>query len=85
MAAMGRNTELMIHRHLAGHTAKAVSEAIGGDETLISRFKSGERGLRIEQIGPFLEAVGLKLVANDEVTVDPKYLESLRNLAARGI
>ena len=56
MAAMGSNTELMIHRHLAGHTAKQVSEA-----------------------------VGLKLVANDEVTVDPKYLESLRNLAARGI
>ena len=85
MSATGSATESMILRRLAQVHQKTVATAIGSDETLVSRFASGERGLRINQIGPALEAMGLKLVDASEQTVDSKYLESLRNLAMRGI
>ena len=85
MSAISSSTESLLLRRLAQVHQKAVAAAIGADETLVSRFASGERGLRIQQIGPALEALGLKLVDATEQTVDAKYLESLRNLAMRGI
>lgn len=85
MSASTSNTESLLLRRLAQVHQTTVAEAIGSSTTHISHFASGERGLRIHQLGPALEALGLKLVDVNEQTVDPKYLESLRNLAMRGI
>lgn len=85
MSAPTSNIESMLLRRLAQVHQKTVAEAIGSDETHVSRFASGERGLRIHQLGPALDSLGLKLVDASDVTVDAKYLESLRNLAMRGI
>lgn len=85
MNAIGSNTELLIRRGIASHTNKRVAEAIGSDETFMSRFLSGERGLKIDQIGPALMAMGLKLVDVEEVTVPAKRLASLEYLAAESL
>lgn len=64
-----------------------VSEVTGIDHTLISRFVSGERGLRIDQIGPVLDALGLRLVeANGEMrTIGADEHEALKLLARKGL
>ena len=85
MSATLSNAELAIRRGIAGHTNKWVAEAIGMDETFLSRFLSGERGLKIDQIGPALQAMGLKLVDADEVTIPAKRLASLEYLAAESL
>jgi hypothetical protein len=85
MSASGSTTELLIHRRLAESTAKAVAEAIDSDETHISKFRSGERGLKINQIGPALAAMGLKLVDSDETFIHPKRLAALECLAGESL
>lgn len=85
MSAIGSNTELLIRRAIASHTNKRVAEAIGCDETFVSRFLSGERGLKLSDIGAALSAMGLKLVDADEVTVPAKRLASLEYLAAESL
>ena len=85
MNATSSNIALLIHHQLALTTGERVAAAIQSVETHISKFRAGERGIRIDQVGPFFGAIGLKLVPADEVTVDPKYLEALRTMAARGI
>lgn len=85
MSAIGSNTELLIRRAISGHTNKRVAEAIGCDETFVSRFLSGERGLKLCDIGAALEAMGLKLVDVEEVTVPAKRLASLEYLAAESL
>lgn len=77
--------ESLLLRRLAVVHQKTVAAAIGSDETLISRFASGERGLRIGQIGPALQALGLKLVDSEEVTIPAKKLESLMYLARESL
>jgi hypothetical protein len=39
-----------------------VANALETDESFISRFASGERGLRLQQIEPFFEELGLKVI-----------------------
>lgn len=85
MSAPTSNVEsILLHRLAIAHQ-KVVAAAIGSDETLVSRFASGERGLRIGQIGPALKALGLKLVDADEVTVPAKRLEALAYLAGESL
>jgi hypothetical protein len=78
-------TEGLLLRRLAVAHQKVVAAAIGADETLVSRFASGERGLRIGQIGPALQALGLKLVDSEEVTIPAKKLEALMFLARESL
>lgn len=85
MSAINSNSELLIRRGIAGRTGKQVAEAIGTDDTFISRFLSGERGLKIDQIGPALAAMGLKLVDAEEQTINPKRLEALEYLAGESL
>lgn len=64
-----------------------VAEVTGIDHTLISRFVSGERGLRIDQIQPVMAALGLVLVeANGETrTISADEHEALKLLARKGL
>lgn len=82
MTTTTSSVETMILRQLAFCTQKAVADAIGAEETHVSRFASGERGLRITQLGPALKAMGLKIVPADEVTVDAAEFKAVQTIAS---
>lgn len=83
MSATHSKIELEIRRGIAQAGSKAVAEAIGGDETLVSRFLSGERGMRIEHIGSMLEKIGLKVVPATDTSVDPVEWQAVQTLASK--
>ena len=85
MSAPTSMVESLLLRRLASVHQKVVAAAIGSDETLVSRFASGDRGLRINQIGPALESLGLKLVSADEVTLPADELNALQILARKSL
>ena len=85
MSANSSNIESLLHRMIASVSGTVVAQAIGTDDGHISRFQSGERGLKIDQIGPFIDVLGLKIVSKTDVTVDAEYLESIETLSRRGI
>ena len=77
--------ESLILRRLAAVHQKTVAVAVGGDETLVSRFASGDRGLRIGQLGPAFDAMGLTVVSADAVVIDIEELNALRILARKAL
>ena len=85
MTATTSTTESLILRRLAAVHQKTVAVAIGSDEGTVSRFASGERGLRIHQVGPAFDALGLKLVPINEVSIPREELEALRVLARKSL
>ena len=83
--ATDSTVESMLLRALASVGQRTVAEAVGGDETLISRFASGARGLHINQMGPALDAMRLKIVPADSVSIPVAELEALRTLARKAL
>lgn len=83
--ATDSNVESLLLRALASVGQRTVADAVGGDETLISRFASGSRGLHINQMGPALDAMRLKLVPSDSVSIPLSELEALRTLARKAL
>lgn len=83
--ASDSTVESMLLRGLASVGQRTVADAIGGDETLVSRFASGTRGLHIGQIGPAFAAMGLKIVPADSVNVPLSELQALRTLARKAL
>lgn len=84
MANTSREVSLILRRFAATSQAE-VARLTGVDNTLLSKFLSGERGLRLDQIGPVLAALGLSIAENvtgDLVTVTREKYEALRLLAA---
>lgn len=84
MSITSRTHAVLLQRFAAvGQTA--VEQSTGVDNTQLSKFVKGERGLRIDQIEPVLTALGLKVVAADTVMVDSEYLGALEILARRSL
>ena len=61
-------SSLILHR-LALVTQKQVADALGTDSTHISKFQSGTRGIDLDQIGPLLDSLGLKIVDVSDIHV----------------
>lgn len=57
--------EGLVLRRLAGVKNAAVAAAIKHDEGHVSRIASGERGLRLSELGPFMAALGLRIIECD--------------------
>lgn len=57
--------EGLVLRRLAGVKNATVAAAIKHDEGHVSRIASGERGLRLAELGPFLAALGLRVIECD--------------------
>ena len=81
ISASTSNLESDLLRRRAVIHDKVIADVIGQDVTFVSRFFSGERGLRINQIQSALETLGLKIVPADEVSISQKEIDSLRHLA----
>ena len=87
MTATTSNLESLILRRFAVVGQVAVEKETGIDNTLLSRFLSVERGLRIDQIGPVLKALGLVVIECDgaTVTMPAKRADALAYLAAEAL
>jgi len=69
MIADTRNTEALILRRLATVKNQAVGEAIGHDDSHVSRIAANERGLRLRELEAFFKALGLRVIECDGATV----------------
>lgn len=49
----------LILRRLASVRYEEVARVLGRDVAHVSRIASGERGIRVDEIGPFLRAIGI--------------------------
>lgn len=83
--AITSNVHSLILQRFAQVGQTTVERETGVDNTQLSKFCSGERGLRIDQIGPVLLALGLKVVDTGSKDVDPEYLHALEILAQRAL
>lgn len=77
----------LILRRLAATKFSPVASAIGHEESHVSRIASDERGIRLSQLGPFLSALGLRVVevGGDAVTIPAEKLRALQVLARDGL
>lgn len=64
---------------------QAVGDAIGKDESTVSRIISGEMGLKIQDLQGFLSALGLKCVDSNQVCIDRQIYESYKTLATAAL
>lgn len=69
----------------AGNNTAA--DAIGRDAAFISRLKTGERTITLDEFAELISAIGLEIIATAEqsVTIDRQLYESLGYLARQGL
>lgn len=87
-AATHSSLEGLILRRLAAVKNSTVAAAIRHDEGHVSRIASGERGLRLAELGPFMAALGLRVVECDNAqvsTLPSDELAALRVLARKAL
>ena len=84
---MARSLDSLILQRLATVKNATVGAAIGHDESHVSRVASGERGLRLAEIEPFLSALGLAVIECDGevVSMPAKRAAALAYLAAEAL
>lgn len=74
-----------ILRRAAGIKNQRIGDAIGKDESTVSRICSGEYGLKVSELQGFLTALGLKVVDAGMVCVDRAVYESYKTLATKAL
>lgn len=75
--------QTLILRRMASVKHKTVADAIGSDESTVSRMASGERGLSLDKLEAFLAALGMTVieVGGDAVTIPRQKYRALQVLA----
>ena len=84
---MSRENESTLLRALATRSQQALADAIGRDQSYISKFQSDNVGLKWSEVMALLDAVGLELFdsTNSRVIVDREEYEAFKTLARRYI
>jgi len=87
MIADTRNTEALILRRLATVKNQAVGDAIGHDDSHVSRIAANERGLRLRELEAFFKALGLRVIECDgaTVTLPANELDALKLFARKAL
>lgn len=87
MPAHASKFESDVLRRVAAIKNAVVADAIGHDESHVSRIISGERGLRLHEIEPFLSALGLLVIEHqgEMRTISADEHEALKLLARKGL
>lgn len=75
-------SSLILHR-LAFITQKQVADALGTDATHISKFQSGTRGIDLDQLGPLLDLLNLKLVDVTDIHVPADEWAAVKTLGSK--
>jgi transcriptional regulator with XRE-family HTH domain len=79
--------QTLVLRRLASVKHKAVAEALGTDESKVSRIASGERGINLERLEAFLRELGLVVVevGGNAVTIPAEKYRALQVLAREAL
>ncbi len=77
----------LILRRLATVKNDVIAVAIGHDVSHVCRIGSGERGIKLEELGLFLGALGLRVVevGGDSLTLPAEQVRALKVLARAGL
>lgn len=75
---MSVSVEVEIRMRIAERSQKSVADALQTSTSSVSRFISGQEGVLIHRVGPLMEALGLAVITQEE-------LSALRMFARRGI
>lgn len=84
-SASARKLLQVILQRVATVKNSTVGDAIGKDESTVSRIVSGESGVRLEVLHPFLAALGLKVVDAGRICIDVEKYNAMLVLAKRAI
>lgn len=84
-SASARKLLQVILQRVAAVKNEAVAQAIGKDESTVSRIVSGESGIRLEALHPFLAALGLKVVDAKRICIDVEKYNAMLVLAQRAM
>lgn len=84
-SASARNLVQLVLQRLARVKNSRVAEAIGKDESQVSRIVAGDSGIKLADLHAFLAALDLKVVERSKVCVDRAVFESYRTLAAKAM
>ncbi|MEI6738009.1 MAG: hypothetical protein WCL29_05970 [Pseudomonadota bacterium] len=84
---MANNLHTLLLQRFAAVSQVQVAVDTGIDNTHLSRFVGVGSGLRIDQIGPVLEALGLTVIECDGamVTMSAKRADAIAYLAAEAL
>ena len=76
-----------ILRKAAGVKNAVIATAIGHDDGHVSRILSGERGLRLDELQPFLSSLGMRVIDSDGemVNISADKLAALKLLAREAL
>jgi len=85
--ANARTLEADILQRLAAVKNTVVAAKLGHDDSYISRFASGQQGLKLHELQAFFEALGFVVIKCDGeiVSMPKKRADSLAYLAAEAI
>lgn len=84
---MAESLHTLILRRMAHTKNRKVAEALGCDESTVSRISSGERGIRLDEMEAFLTTLGVAWVeAGTEVQIPPaEEVRALQVFARKGL
>ncbi len=68
-SASSRKVLQLILQRIADLKYQTVADAIGRDESTVSRIVSGDSGVKLQELVPFLDITGFKLVPKDHYCV----------------
>lgn len=80
-----RRLSQTVLQRLASVKNQDVGNAIGKDESTVSRIASGELGIKLADLHGFLGALGLKVVDANQVCIDRQIYESYKTLATAAL
>jgi hypothetical protein len=83
--AIARKTVQVVLQRLATVKNQTVAEAIGKDESTVSRIASGEVGIKLNDLHAFIDALGLKIVDKNQRCIDSSIYEAYKTLATAAI
>jgi len=77
-----KTTEAKLRDALAHEGHKAVSNILGISSSNISKYLSGSQTTSLERFCALIDAAGLKLVDEDELSVDPAEYKNMAKICA---
>ena len=85
--ASTRNIEQEVLRAIAERGVGTVAQRIGLDDSSVSRIISGQQGIKLEHLEPFLRSLGMRIITTEAeiVAMPADELEALRVLAMKGL
>lgn len=80
-----RSAESLILQRLASAKYSTVAHKTHLTESQVSRIGSGQAGIKLHELGLFLDALGLRLADKEERAIDEKEYQALKFFARRAL